>query len=49
VDAKDSEDKVDRSTKLDNIRDKMRADYYKSKEVDDAITDKISGAFDRLT
>ena len=48
VDAKDSQDKADRSTKLDNVRDKMRAGYYKSKEVDDAITDKISGAFDRL-
>jgi len=38
----------ERSSKLDSVRERMKAGYYKSEKVDEAISDKISGAFDRL-
>ena len=41
-------DAKDRSSKLDGVRARMRDGYYRSAEVDEAISDKLSGAFDTL-
>jgi hypothetical protein len=38
----------DSSNRLDSIRDRMNQGFYNRNDVDEAITDKISGAFDRL-
>jgi hypothetical protein len=39
---------AERSAKLDSVRERMRSGYYQSRDVDEAISDKISGAFDTL-
>ena len=34
--------------KLDSVRQRMKSGYYQSREVNEAISDKLSGAFDKL-
>ncbi len=38
----------DARNRLDSIRDRMSQGYYNRKDVDEAISDKLSGAFDQL-
>lgn len=39
---------ADASNRLDSIRDRMNQGYYNRKDVDEVISDKLSGAFDQL-
>ena len=48
VDSKAEGGSSERSLKLDSVRDRMRSGHYQSNEVDEAISDKLSGTFDKL-
>ncbi len=46
--AKSAANSGERANKLAHVRERMRNGYYHSGEVNEAISDKISGIFDQL-